>query len=521
MELSGRQAGAAQGVSGTITSTTSRWLSLIVLCAGFLMIVVDATIVNVALPSIQRDLGFTQDSLAWVVNAYLIAYGGVMLLGGRLGDLIGRKRVFVMGLVLFTAASLLCGLSFSQPVLIAARFVQGIGGAISSVVILGMVVTMFPEPGARARAFGIFSFVASAGASVGLLAGGLITQAMSWHGIFFGNLPIGGATTVLAIRLLEGDAGIGLRKGADVLGALLVTTALMLGVYTIVTSGAYGLQSAHTLGFGALALGLLVAFVARQMVARDPILPPRLFRVQNIAASNVVQAVMSAAFFGFFFIGSLYLEQVLRYGPMEIGLAFLPVAVGMGALSLDLSARLIMRFGARAVLLTGQGLIAAALVLLALGPIHGDYLRDLLLPLALLGVGGGLAFPALTILAMSGATAEDSGLASGLLNTTGQVGGALGLAILATLATGRTGQLMAEGQNVSVALSGGYHLAWAVGAGLVSVTIVLTLTLLRPETRGAAEHANVDTAGETAGETEEPCEEPCDDERATAEPVAV
>src|SRR5579859_7858178 len=281
MEFSGRQTNIARRISDIVQSTNSRWLSLLVLCAGFLMIVVDGTIVNVALPSIQRDLGFTQSGLAWVVNGYLIAFAGNMLLAGRLGDLIGRKRVFLIGLIMFTAASLLCGLSFSQPLLIVARFVQGVGGAVSSAVILGMIVTMFPEPGARARAFGIFSFVASAGASVGLLAGGLITQVMSWHWIFFVNLPIGVATALVAGRLLADDPGIGLGKCADVLGALLVTVALMLGVYTIVTSSDYGLVSPHTFGFGALALGLLAAFVVRQMVASNAILPLRVFRVRS------------------------------------------------------------------------------------------------------------------------------------------------------------------------------------------------------------------------------------------------
>src|SRR5579859_4405069 len=281
MHTDQRQPDVAFRGIGTIQPNSSRWLSLLVLCAGFLMIVVDATIVNVALPSIQRDLAFSQSNLAWVVNAYLIAYAGIMLLAGRLGDLIGRKRIFLIGIALFTTASLLCGLSFSQPLLIVARFVQGVGGAVSSAVILGMIVTMFPEPGERARAFGIFSFVASAGASVGLLAGGLITQVMSWHWIFFVNLPIGVATALVAGRLLADDPGIGLGKCADVLGALLVTVALMLGVYTIVTSSDYGLVSPHTFGFGALALGLLAAFVVRQMVASNAILPLRVFRVRS------------------------------------------------------------------------------------------------------------------------------------------------------------------------------------------------------------------------------------------------
>ncbi len=494
--------------SGRVHPATSRWVSLLVLCAGFLMIVVDATIVNVALPSIQRDLGFSLSSLAWVVNAYLIAYGGVMLLAGRLGDLLGRKRVFLIGLLLFTAASLLCGLSFSQPLLIVARFVQGVGGAISSVVILSMIVTLFPEPGERARAFGIFSFVASAGASVGLLAGGVITQALSWHWIFFVNLPIGVATALLAVRLLDADPGLGLGQGADLLGAALVTGSLMLGVYAIVTSSTYGLGSAHTLGFGALALGLLVAFGARQMTARNPILPPRVFRVPNVAASNVIQLVLNAAFMGFFFIGSLDLERVLRYGPLALGLAFLPVALGMGAFSLSLSPRIIVRIGTRASLLAGQALIAIALVLLALGPVHGEYARDILVSMVLLGVGAGLAFPALTMLAMAAATPSDAGLASGVLNTTGQVGGALGLAILATLAASRTVQLAAAGQNADVALSGGYHLAWGIGATLVLVTMVLAATWLRSDRRASADGARGETAGAVDAEGEEAPAEP-------------
>ena len=486
MTNSPRQSGVTQDMAASTQSARSRWISLYVLCAGFLMIVVDGTIVNVALPSIQRDLGFSQSSLAWVVNAYLIAYAGIMLLAGRLGDLLGRKRIFLTGLVMFTAASLLCGLSFSQPVLIAARFVQGIGGAVSSAVILGMVVTMFQEPGERARAIGIFSFIASAGASVGLLAGGLITQLMSWHWIFFVNLPIGVATVFLGVRLLESDPGIGLGEGADVLGALLVTVALMLGVYTIVDSANYGLGSPHTLGFGAVAVGLLIAFLVRQAMASNPILPLRLFRSRNISGANLIQTVMVAAFFGFFFLGSLNLERVLRYGPMEIGLAFLPVALGMGAFSVKWSAQLIMRFGARTVLLVGLSLIAAGLILLAQGPMMSDYVRDMLLAVTFLGVGGGLAFPSLTIIAMADTTPDDSGLASGLLNTTTQVGAALGLAILATLSSSRTGQLIAAGQDTVAALSGGYHFAWAISAGLALLSIALTAIILKSKAASAS-----------------------------------
>ena len=460
----------------------SRWLSLMILCTGFLLIVVDMTIVNVALPSIQKDLGFTQSGLAWVINAYLIAFGGLLLLAGRLGDLFGRKRVFLIGLGIFTAASVLCGLSFNQPMLIAARFIQGIGGAVSSAVILAMIVTLFPKPDEQAKAFGVFSFIASAGAAVGLLAGGLITQAVSWHWIFFVNLPIGVVTAVLSARFLAADRGIGIGKGADVLGAVLVTVALMLGVYTIVQSSDYGLGSRRTLGLGAMAIALLVGFVVRQAMARNPILPLRIFASRKISAANVVQALMSSAFLGFFFVASLDLQRVLGYGPMAIGLAFLPVAVVMGLFSIRFSAQLINRFGPFAVLVAGQVVIVAALAVLGFGPTYANYAIHLIVPLALLGLGGGLSFPSMTIIAMSDAQPSDAGLASGLLNTTGQVGGALGLAVLATLAGARTLSLLHDGAGTAAALAGGYHLAWLVGAGTVIVTLALTISLLRAGT---------------------------------------
>jgi EmrB/QacA subfamily drug resistance transporter len=457
----------------------TRWLSLMILCTGFLLIVVDMTIVNVALPSMQRDLGFSQSGLAWVINAYLIAFGGLLLLAGRLGDLFGRKRVYLIGLGIFISASVLCGLSFNQPMLVAARFVQGIGGAVSSAVILAMIVTLFPKPDEQAKAFGVFSFVASAGAALGLLAGGLITQAVSWHWIFFVNLPIGLVTAVLSARLLAPDRGIGVGKGADVLGAVLVTSSLMLGVYTIVESSEFGLVSVRTLGLGALALALLAAFVVRQALTRNPILPLRIFASRTLSAANVVQALMSSAFLGFFFMGSLDLQRVLGYGPLEIGLAFLPVAVVMGLFSIRFSAQLINRFGPFAVLVSGQVVIATALVILGFGPANATYAVNLLVPLALLGLGGGLTFPSLTIIAMSDARPSDAGLASGLLNTTGQVGGALGLAVLATLAGARTLNLVHDGVDRAAALAGGYHLAWLVGAGTIVITLALTMSLLR------------------------------------------
>jgi EmrB/QacA subfamily drug resistance transporter len=480
-------------------SDRNRWVALVVLCVGMLMIVLDQTIVNVALPSIQEDLGFSQSSLAWVVNAYLITFGGLLLLAGRLGDLIGRKTVFMSGLALFTFASALCGLAQSQEMLVGARFLQGVGGAVTSAVILGMIVTMFPEPRERAKAIGVYSFVAAAGASIGLLLGGVLTEAISWNWIFFVNLPIGVATAIAASRVVEGDEGIGLSKGADAPGAVLITGALMLGVYTIVQPAAdEGWGAPITLGLGAASLALLAGFIAREATARTPLVPLRIFRNRNVTGANAVQALFVAGLFGMFFLGSLYMERVLGYGPLEIGLAFLPVAVVIGVLSVGFSERLVMRFGAKPVLLVGQVLIAGGLVLFALSPVHARYLADLLAPMLLLGVGAGLSFPALMGLAMSSATEEDSGLASGLVNTSLQVGGALGLAVLATLSSTRTESLLASGTSPDAALTSGFHLAFWIGAGLVAAAVAITALVVR--TRPAVEEAERVEEPELEGE---------------------
>src|SRR3954471_19463312 len=337
----------------------SRWIALVVLCVGALMIVLDATVVNVALPSIQADLGFSQSSLAWVVNAYLIAFGGLLLLAGRLGDLISRRGIFLTGLAVFSAASLVCGAAQSQEMLVGARFVQGVGGAMTSSVILGMIVTMFPKPAEQAKAIGVFSFVASAGGTIGLLLGGIITESINWHWIFFVNVPIGIATAVLALRLIERDRGIGLGRGADVLGAVLITAALMLLVYTLVKPAAEdGWGASRTLGLGAAALALIVAFVAREAPARTPLIPLRIFRSRNVAGANLIQALIVAGMFGMFFLGALYLQSVQHYTPLEIGLAVLPAALLMGTISFKYSDRLIMRCGARRTLIPGLVLLA-------------------------------------------------------------------------------------------------------------------------------------------------------------------
>jgi EmrB/QacA subfamily drug resistance transporter len=469
-------------------------MALYVLCAGMLMIVLDATIVNVALPSIQDDLGFSQANLAWVVNAYLIAFGGLLLLAGRIGDLIGRRRIFLGGLAVFTAASVLCAVAQSQEVLIGARFVQGVGGAFTSAVILGMIVTMFPEPREQAKAIGAYTFVAVAGGSIGLLAGGALTDAINWHWIFFVNVPVGLATAFFALKLVDDDEGLGLDAGADVPGATLLTGGLMLGVYTILEAGVHGWGSAQTLILGAVSGGLLAAFLVRQARIANPLMPLRLFRSREVSGANAVQALLVVGMFGMFFLGALYLQRILGYSALEVGLAFLPSTLVMGTMSFRYSARLNMHYGQRATLLPAMVCILAGLLLFARTPVDASYVVDILPPMVLLGLGAGLAFPSLMMLAMSGATPSDSGLASGLVNTSVQVGGAIGLAVLATLATERTSSLVAGGEPTASALNSGYHLAYLVGAALILVAIGVVLTVLREE------QPEQDTAAAETGE---------------------
>jgi len=489
-----QSASASEAVHSFRRDNQRRWIALVALCAGFLMIVLDQTVVNVALPSIQRDLQFSQSGLAWVVNAYLIAFGGLLLLVGRVGDLIGRRRVFLAGLALFTTASILCGLAQSQELLIGARFLQGIGGAMTSAVILGMIVTMFPEPAEQAKAIGVYSFVAAAGGALGLLLGGIITQSINWHWIFFVNLPIGIATALSTIRLLPDDPGLGLDRGTDALGAGLLVTSLMLGVYTIVETSHYAWGSAHTLGFGAVSLALLAGFITRQARASSPLVPLRVFRSRTVTGANVVQVLVVAGLFGMFFLGALYMQRVLGYDAIQVGLAFLPVALGIAGMSLGLAARVIMRFGAKATLIPGLVLVAIGLVLLRSAPVRAHYAADLLPTMILFGVGAGVGFPSVMTLAMSGATAEDSGLASGLVNTTQQVGGALGLAILATVATKRTNSAQAHGASLASSLTSGYHLAFTISAVLVIAAIVLTAVLPRSPAGEAEEFVSVPEA---------------------------
>lgn len=479
----------------TPTTDRSRWIALYVLCTGVLMIVLDVTVVNVALPSIQEDLGFSDSDLAWVVNAYLVPFGGLLLLAGRLGDLLGRTRLFVAGLGVFVAASVLCALAPSQEVLVLARFVQGAGGAMASAVVLGMIVTMFPEPREQARALGAYMFVAVAGGTIGLLVGGVITEAISWHWVFVLNVPIGVATVVLTLRLVDADAGMGLKAGADVLGGALVTAALMLGVYALVGAESDGWVSFRTLGLGSVALLLLVLFVVREATARVPLIPLRIFRSRNVSGANAVFVLTMAGMFAIGFLAALYLQRVQGYGPVEVGFAFLPATVIMGALSLRYTAVLIGRFGARPVLLAGLLIVAASLGWFARIPVQGDYVVDLLPAMLLQGLGAGLAFPALMTVAMAGVPHEDAGLASGLVNTTQQMGGALGLAVLATLSATRSETLRERGDTAAQALTGGYHLAFGIATVLVLLAVVLAAVVLDPSPATEGEPAEAAPVG--------------------------
>ncbi|MBE8476779.1 MFS transporter [Streptomyces justiciae] len=465
--------------AGLPPRTYSRWASLVVLCAGTLMTILDGNNVTVAMPAIQSDLGFSAPGLAWVVNAYLIAFGGLLLLAGRLGDLVGRKRMFTAGLVVFTAASVLCGLATGQGVLIAARAVQGVGGAMTSAVVLGMLVALFPEPREQARAIAVFSAVGAAGGALGTFLGGALTEALNWHWIFLINLPIGIVAWLAAVRVLAADAGEGLGKGADYPGAALVTGALMLTVYVIVGAGDRELTA--TLLLAALALALFTAFTLRQARAARPLLRLRLFRSRLLSGANAVQILMIATMYGFQFIGALYLQRVLGYGELLTGTAFLPAPIAIGLLMLGLSARTIGRFGAYRVLLAGLALIVTGMALLGRAPADGSYVTDVLPPLLLLSTGFAAAMPALTGLAMSGAREEDAGLASGLFNTTQVVGGSLGLAVLSVLAASRTEGLLDAGRTTLVtATAEGYQLAFRVGTGVAVAALALTAIALRP-----------------------------------------
>lgn len=466
-----------------------RWWALYVLCCGVLMIVLDTTIVNVALPSIREDLAFTETSLVWVVNAYMLTFGGFLLLGGRLGDLYGHRRLFLLGLVLFTLTSLACGLANSQEVLIAARAVQGFGGAVVTSIALSLIMNLFTEQAERAKAMGIYGFVCAGGGSIGVLLGGFLTSTFNWHWIFLVNLPIGAAVYATCLFLLPKRGGQGGSARLDVAGAVTVTLSLMLAVYAVVNGNEAGRLSTRTIGLLAAAAVLLAIFLTVESRARHPLMPLGLFKLRNVATANVVGVLWAAAMFAWFFISALYMQLVLGYSPMEVGLAFLPANIIMAVFSVGLSAKIVMRFGIRLPLAVGLGIAAMGLALFAHAPVNGHFATDVLPGMLLLGLGAGMAFNPVLLAAMSDVDPGESGLASGVVNTSFMMGGALGLAILASLGAARTHDLTASGADSLTALNGGYRLAFVLGAVFAAAAALLGVLLIRTRTHGAEKSA--------------------------------
>jgi len=461
------------------TTDRRRWMALVVVCLAQLMIVLDTTIVNVALPSIQRDLGFSQGNLTWVVNAFLVTFGSFLLLAGRLGDLLGRKRVFLAGVVVFTAASALCGLAPSQGFLIAARFLQGVGAAAQASVILAIIVTEFPEPADRARAMSAYVFTAVAGGSLGLLAGGVLTEALSWHWIFFVNLPIGAATIALGQLLIPNDRGLGLGHGVDWLGSLLVTASLMTAIYAIVQVTGHGWGSSQVLGFGAVAVALMALFLIVEARIANPIMPLRILRLRGLVGSSAVRGFLVTGMYSTFFLGTLYLEHILHYGALQTGLAFLPWTLTVGVLSLGVTARLVARFGPMRVLTGGMLTVIAGLALLGTTGVHTAYFPTLFVAYFAIGLGIGTAFMPLLTIAMADVPADDAGLGSGITNVSQQVAGALGLAVLGSVATKHSLALEASHHSLAASLVGGYHLAFTIGVLSVAAGLLTALVVLR------------------------------------------
>ncbi|MBO9535177.1 DHA2 family efflux MFS transporter permease subunit [Herbaspirillum sp.] len=456
-----------------------RWIALTVLCLGVLMIVLDTTIVNVALPSIRSDLGFTETSLVWVVNAYMLTFGGFLLLGGRLGDLYGQRKLFLLGIALFTLASTACGLANSQVLLVTARAVQGFGGALVSAVSLSLIMNLFTSPEDRAKAMGIYGFVAAGGGTIGVLLGGLLTSAFNWHWIFLVNLPIGVAVYAACVALLPADKPAAERPRLDVAGAITVTASLMLAVYTVVHGNEAGWTSAQTLIQLAIALLLAIVFLAIEARVPHPLMPLRMLALRNVATANVVGVLWAASLFAWSFISALYLQRILNYSAMQVGLAFLPACLPMAALSLGLSAKLVMRFGIRLPLAVGLLGAAAGLALFARVPVDGSFMADVFPGMLLIGLGAGVAFNPVLLAAMSDVAVEESGLASGIVNTSFMMGGALGLAILASLAASSTAGLAVAGADAVTALNGGYRLAFLLGALTATLAAVLAGAFVR------------------------------------------
>ena len=464
----------------TELTTRKRWLALYVLCLADLMIVLDSTIVNVALPSIRTDLGFSESSLAWVVNAYLLTFGGFLLLAGRLGDLFGQRRIFLFGIAEFTIASLLCGLSNSQTFLIIARAVQGLGAAIVSSIALSLIMILFTEPAERAKAMGMIGFVLSGGGAIGVLLGGTLTDLLSWHWIFLVNVPVGIAAVLLCRALLPADSDVQ-RGSLDVAGAVTVTAALMLAVYAIVNGNSNGWTSGQTLGMLGGAVVLLAAFLVIESRVPAPLMPLSIWKIRNVASANATGALLAAAMFAWFFLSALYLQRVLGYSALEVGFAFLPGTILWGASSLLLSDKLVMRFGIKIPLIGGLAFYLLALLLFARAPVDGNYFVDVLPGMLALGIGGGITFNPILLAAMSGVQPSEAGLASGVVNTSFMFGGALGLAVLASAAASRTDSLTNSGQGAVSALNGGYHLAFVIGAAFALLAAALAAVLIRAD----------------------------------------
>ncbi len=456
-----------------------RWIALVIVCLGQLMIVLDTTIVNVALPLIKHDLHFTQANLTWVINAYLITYGSFLLLAGRLGDLVGRKRIFLSGLVLFTASSAACALADSSSVLIVSRAIQGLGGALTASVIVAIIVTEFPEAAERAKAMSVFTFVAVAGGSIGLLAGGAITESINWHWIFFINLPIGLIAFLAGRRLIDDNPGLGLDRGVDVLGSVLITTSMMSLVYGIVKAGSDGWTSTATLGFGGVAVALLVGFVVYEGRISNPIFPLRVLRLRGLMGSSAVRGCLVTGMFSTFFLGAIYLEAVHGFSSLQTGLAFLPMTLVVAAMSLGITARLMARFGALRLLSVGMVMPIIGLLLLTTAGPHTSYFPTVFAAYVLVGLGMGTSFMPLLTIAMADVPMADAGLASGIINVSMQMAAALGLAVLGTVAANHTSALLHAGASPKSALTGGFHLAFEIAAVLVAIGIVIAQTVLR------------------------------------------
>jgi EmrB/QacA subfamily drug resistance transporter len=466
--------------SSTLSPDRRRWTALFVVCLAQLMVVLDVTIVNVALPSIQRDLHFSQASLTWVVNAFLVTFGSLLLLAGRIGDLVGRKRVFLAGLVTFTVASLLCGIAPSEGALIAARFLQGIGAAAQASVILAIIITEFPKPSERARAMSAYVFVSVAGGSLGLLAGGVLTEALSWHWVFFVNLPIGVAAFVLGQILIPDDEGLGLGQGVDWIGSVLVTTSMMSAIYAIIQATSHGWLSRDTLGFGALAAVLMAAFLALEARIENPIMPLRILRLRGLINASIVRGFLVTGMYSTFFLGTLYLEHVRHYSALQTGAAFLPWTLTVAVLSRGITARLVERFGPLRVLTMGMASVVAGLLLFStVGP-DTAFFPTIFLACFAIGFGIGNAFMPLLTIAMADVPAADSGLGSGITNVSLQISGALGLAVLSTIAANHTKGLVSAHHGLTTSLISGYHVAFLTGAGVIAAGIVLAFVLLRP-----------------------------------------